>query len=60
MKKFLQTLGRRFATAGELIQSLWQMKLGWMIPVVFLLLLAGMLMIFAQASPLAPFIYTIF
>jgi hypothetical protein len=32
----------------------------WLVPIVILLLLIGVLLVFAQTSVLAPFIYTIF
>jgi hypothetical protein len=37
-----------------------QQKKWWMLPMVTLLLVLGLLMWFAQSSPLAPFIYTVF
>jgi len=35
-------------------------KKWWLLPMVLILLLVGALLIFAQGSALAPFIYTIF
>ena len=32
----------------------------WLVPIVVILLLLGVLLVFAQTSILAPFIYTIF
>ena len=32
----------------------------WLVPILILLLLIGVLLVFAQSSVLAPFIYTIF
>ena len=32
----------------------------WLLPIVVVMLLFGALMVFAQSSALAPFIYTIF
>ncbi|MDP6124375.1 MAG: DUF5989 family protein [Candidatus Latescibacteria bacterium] len=32
----------------------------WLAPIVFVLLLLGMLIVFTQGSALAPFIYTLF
>lgn len=32
----------------------------WLVPIVFVLLLFGMLLVFAGTSALAPFIYTLF
>jgi len=45
---------------GELLAFLWQCKLWWLIPMVLVLLLFGLLLIFAQTSSIAPFIYTLF
>ena len=45
---------------NEYFQFLRHEKKWWMLPIVMLLLLLGLLVLFAQGSPLAPFIYTIF
>jgi hypothetical protein len=45
---------------GELMAFLWKKKLWWMIPMIVILVLVGLLLIFAQSSALAPFIYTLF
>jgi len=50
----------RLSIFRELLSFLWAQKLWWMIPMVVVLGLFGLLMIFAQTSPLAPFIYTLF
>jgi hypothetical protein len=50
----------KLSIAGELIGFLWQRKLWWMIPMVTVLLLFGLLMVFAQGTAIAPFIYTLF
>lgn len=44
----------------ELFSFLWKRKLFWMIPLVIVILILGLLAIFAQSSPLAPFIYPLF
>lgn len=48
----------------SLLRELWQFlrvrKKLWLAPILFVLLLMGFLLIIAQGSPLAPFIYTIF
>lgn len=56
----LSTILTRLGTAGELLQFLWERKLWWLYPMVLMLLLFGLLMVFAQTSPIAPFIYTLF
>ena len=47
-----------------LLRELWLYvrvrKKYWLLPLVLILLLIGWLLIFAQGSALAPFIYTIF
>jgi hypothetical protein len=56
----LESLRSRFGIAGVLLTFLWAAKLWWMIPMVVLLLIVGGLIIFAQSSAIAPFIYTLF
>lgn len=50
----------RLGIVGELLAFLWSRKLYWMIPMVLVLLLVAGLLIFAQGSAVAPFIYTLF
>lgn len=50
----------RFAVAGELLQSFWEQRLWWLIPMVTILLLFGLLMFFVQATPIGSFVYTLF
>jgi hypothetical protein len=45
---------------GEMFAFMLQRKKLWLLPVVLVLLLVGGLLVFAQGSALAPFIYTIF
>jgi hypothetical protein len=58
--KLAQGMRQRFGIAGELMSFLWQRKLWWLIPMVFVLLVFGGLMVTAQSSALGPFIYTLF
>ena len=58
--KFGQGIRQRFGIAGELMGFLWQRRLWWLIPMVFVLLVFGGLMVTAQSSALGPFIYTLF
>lgn len=57
---FIDGVRNRFGIAGELMAFLWQRKLWWMIPMVFVLLVFGGLMVTAQSTVLGPFIYTLF
>jgi hypothetical protein len=47
-----------------MISELWAFlrvrKKWWLLPVLLVLLLVGSLLVFAQGSALAPFIYTVF
>ncbi len=48
----------------ELLQDLWgfmrERKKFWLAPIIIVLLLIGALLVFAQGSAIAPFIYTLF
>lgn len=57
---WLRRAGDRVGTLGEFITFLWERKLWWMIPMVVVLVVFGLLLIFAQTSAIAPFIYTLF
>ncbi len=54
------------AKGGKLmiLHELWDFmkvrKKWWLGPIVFMLLLLGLLLVFTQGSALAPFIYTLF
>ncbi len=48
----------------ELLQDLWQFmrvrKKFWLAPIILVMLLLGALIVLAQGSAIAPFIYTLF
>lgn len=46
--------------AGELWAFMRVRKKWWLGPIIIIMLLVGALLVFAQGSALAPFIYTIF
>ena len=46
--------------AGELFLFMKERKKWWLLPIVIVMVLVGALLVFAQGSALAPFIYTIF
>jgi len=58
--QIFKELTSRLGIMGELLIFLWKRKLWWLIPMVMVLLLFGLLLIFAQTSSIAPFIYTLF
>ncbi len=58
--KWFRRVTNRFSVMGELYRFLWKQRLFWMIPMVSVLLILGILLIFAQSSPVGPMIYAIF
>jgi len=48
----------------DLLKDLWgfmkERKKFWLAPIILVLLLLGVLVVFAQGSAVAPFIYTLF
>ena len=50
----------RLGVMGSLFRFLWSYRLWWMIPMISVLLLVRVLLILAQHSAIAPFIYTLF
>jgi hypothetical protein len=60
MKKFFRSMGSNLSVVGELLRFLWEQRMYIIIPMVVVLLLFGILLIFANASGIGPFIYTLF
>jgi hypothetical protein len=54
------TAAQRFGIAGELLSFFARNKRWWLLPVVCVVLISAVVIIFAQSSALAPFIYTLF
>jgi drug/metabolite transporter superfamily protein YnfA len=48
----------------SMLREIWMLlrerKKFWLLPIIVMLMLFGALLVFAQSSALAPFIYTIF
>jgi hypothetical protein len=48
----------------DLLQDLWgfmkERKKFWLMPIIFMLVFLGALLVLAQGSAIAPFIYTLF
>jgi hypothetical protein len=51
---------KRTGLAGELWAFMRVRKKFWLLPIIIVMFLVGSLLVFAQGSALAPFIYTIF
>jgi hypothetical protein len=49
----------KVAILGELWRFMGARKKWWLLPMIVMIVLFGILMAFAQTSPLAPFIYTL-
>lgn len=60
MLRFLRNMWTNAGTARELVTFLRQQKQWWLIPMVVVLISFGLFMIFATASGVAPFIYSLF
>ena len=56
----LTTSMSKLSALREFWDCLRQEKKYWIIPIVAVLLLFGLLLLFAQSSAVAPFIYTLF
>ena len=50
----------KISLLSEFVLFLRENKKLWLLPIVITLLLLGALLVFAQGSALAPFIYTVF
>ena len=55
-----QDLSSKASIMGEFFAFLWERKLWWMIPMFIVFFGIGLILVFAQGSALAPFIYTLF
>jgi hypothetical protein len=60
MSNFFKGMVTNTGVIGEIIQFLWARKMWWLIPMVTVLLLFGLLLVFASSSGVVPFIYTLF
>ena len=58
--KFLKDLGHKLSIFKELWEFMRVRKVWWLGPIVVLLVLLGLLIIFAESSALSPFIYALF
>jgi len=50
----------KLAIFADLFAFLRIRKKWWLLPLILLIVLLGIILVFAQGSPLAPFIYTVF
>ncbi len=57
---FFKSISNRMGISGELLRFFLQNKWWWITPMLLVLLLFAFLIVFAQGSAVAPFIYTLF
>ena len=58
--KTLRGILSRFRVIREVFSFLWKRKLWWLMPMIFILVALGLLMVFGQATGIGPFIYALF
>ena len=58
--KRLESMKSRLGIVGNLLSFFWQTKWWWLTPMIVMLIGLGGLIVFAQSSAIAPFIYTLF
>jgi hypothetical protein len=58
--KQMESLTSRLGILGDLLSFFWNNKWWWLTPMILMLLALGGLVVFAQSSAIAPFIYTLF
>lgn len=57
---FIDKIKSRGSMVGEMWSFLKERKKWWLLPILFVLLIVGGLIVLGQISPLAPLIYTLF
>jgi len=60
MPRFFETTAAKLGVIGLMMIYLWQRRLWWLIPMVSVLLVFGLVVVFAQATAIGPFIYALF
>ena len=58
--KAARSAGGALSTVAELFAFLWRRRLWWLFPAVVLVLLIGGLILAAETTGVAPFIYPLF
>lgn len=50
----------KLSIVGEIWEFMRVRKKWWLLPIIIMIVLLGLILVFAQGSALAPFIYTVF
>ena len=53
-------LQAKLSTARELVSFFWRSKTWWLTPIVVVIVVVGVILVLAESSMLAPFIYALF
>ena len=56
----VQTVNGRIGVVRELFSFFWGNKRWWLVPMLLTLFIVGILIVLAQSSAIAPFIYPLF
>jgi hypothetical protein len=57
--KFIKSVLLRSEEIKDLMKFLWKVKLWFLIPFMLVLIVLAVILIFAQSTGIAPFIYTL-
>ena len=60
MRTVFRSLAAMFRTVGELFHLFSRGGRWWLLPMVIVLMFFGLLLLLASATPLGPFIYSLF
>ena len=60
MRRWLSGMAANAGVLAQLLSYLWKHGMWWMIPMVSVLVIFGILLVFATTSGIGPFIYTLF
>ena len=58
--RVLREIGGKFSIGGELLAFLWRAKMYWALPLVFVLLVFGLVIVIGSSTGVGPFVYTLF
>ena len=58
--KTMRKVSRRFGISGELLSFFAENKRWWLLPMLVVLMVFGVVIVLAQSSAIAPFIYSLF
>ena len=60
MRQWLLSAKANAVVVGEIFSALWAYRKWWLIPMVVVLFAFGLLLVFASATGVGPFIYSLF